>query len=95
MQVASPITMFPTSCKTTDGLKIIVKINQELELLSDNILDFQKIPAQFRKILDSYIREFKFNETELKVNQYYDKVLKDINRFHRRINNFEYKINFF
>ncbi|MHA1150070.1 MAG: PCI domain-containing protein [Promethearchaeota archaeon] len=71
--------------------RTIIKINKELEVLNESIVDFQKIPAQFRKTLDSYIREFKFNETELKVNKYYNKVLKDINTFHRRINNFEYK----
>ncbi len=71
--------------------KKIKKTKSELSLLNKKINDFQRIPARFRTKLDSYIKNFKFNDTELQLNEEYNKILKKINKFNNKINNFEYK----
>ena len=49
----------------------IERINHELALLHKKIVRFQKIPAQFREKLNSYIENFKFNDTEVQLNRKY------------------------
>ncbi|MFX1257058.1 MAG: hypothetical protein ACFFAN_04315, partial [Promethearchaeota archaeon] len=71
--------------------KNIQRVNSELNILNKKINEFRKIPAQFRKKLNSYIRDFKFNETELELNRIYNRIKKKIIKFHTKINNFEYK----
>ena len=69
----------------------IDKINKELSIFEDKILEFQKIPVEFRRKLNSYIMNFKFTTTEIQLNQMYDDIIKDIQKFHKEINWFEYK----
>ncbi|MHA1436401.1 MAG: hypothetical protein ACTSPD_02380 [Promethearchaeota archaeon] len=71
--------------------KTIERIKNELNLFHSKILEFQKAPALFRKKLNSYINEFKFNQTEIQLNKIYNKILKDIKKFDNNVNNFEYK----
>ena len=71
--------------------KHIEKINNELSTFYEKIIEFRKIPAQFRNILNSYIEDFKFNETEMQLNTRYDEILKDIKKFNNIINSFEFK----
>ncbi|MFX0082965.1 MAG: hypothetical protein ACFE94_14545 [Candidatus Hodarchaeota archaeon] len=69
----------------------IKRINYELALFHNKILKFQKIPAQFREKLNSYIENFKFNDTEVQLNRKYSKILKKIKKFDNLINKFDYK----
>ncbi|MFX0000058.1 MAG: HEAT repeat domain-containing protein [Candidatus Hodarchaeota archaeon] len=69
----------------------IERINNELSLFQKRINEFQKIPAQFREKLNSYIENFKFNDTEIQLNEKYNKILKKIKKFSLLINRFEYK----
>ena len=69
----------------------IERINNELLLFQKRIAEFQKIPAQFREKLNSYIENFKFNDTEIQLNEKYNKILKKIKKFHQIINKFDYK----
>ena len=69
----------------------IKRINNELSIFHKRIIEFQKIPAQFREKLNSYIENFKFNDTEIQLNEKYNKVLKKIKKFSHLINRFEYK----
>ncbi|MHA1883501.1 MAG: hypothetical protein ACW96S_00495, partial [Promethearchaeota archaeon] len=69
----------------------IDKINKELVLFQEEIERFQKIPAEFREKLNSYIDNFKFDDTEIQLNRKYDKILKKIKKFDNLINQFEYK----
>ncbi len=69
----------------------IEKIEDEFSFIKDTIRNFQKIPAKFRKKLNSYIKDFKFNKTELKLNQKYNEILSKIRKFQKRIDQFEYK----
>ncbi|MFW9899221.1 MAG: hypothetical protein ACFFDO_08170 [Candidatus Thorarchaeota archaeon] len=71
--------------------KKIQKTKNQLNLLNKEINEFQKIPAEFRKKLNSYIKDYKFNDTEIRLDKEYNKILKKINKFHNKINNFEYK----
>jgi hypothetical protein len=71
--------------------KIIEKIMRELSFLNEKIQKFQKIPAEFRKKINSYIKNFKFNTTEIQLNQLYDDIIKKIHDFNQKINNFQYK----
>ena len=71
--------------------KIIERINDELSLFQGKIIEFQQIPARFREKLNSYINNFKFNETEIQLNKKYNKILKKIKKFHNVLNKFEYK----
>ncbi|MFX1259761.1 MAG: hypothetical protein ACFFAN_18060, partial [Promethearchaeota archaeon] len=71
--------------------KKIQKTKNELNLLNNEINQFQKIPAEFRKKLNSYIKNYKFNDTEIRLDKEYNKVLKKINKFNNTLNNFEYK----
>ncbi len=71
--------------------KDIEKINNELSLLRKSIKDFQKIPAKFRKKLNSYIKNFEFKTTEIQLNQMYDDILGKIQDFHKKIDRFEFK----
>jgi len=70
---------------------IIHKVNEDLDTFHKTIKDFQKIPAQFREKMNSYIKEFKFHETEIKLNRIYSDILKRIKKFNKKINKFEYK----
>ena len=69
----------------------INKLNVELDFLNSSIIEFQKLPAQFRRNLNSLLKEFKFNDTEIQLNSEYNKILKKINKFNNQLNNFEYK----
>lgn len=69
----------------------IERINNDLVIFQGKILKFQKIPAQFREKLNSYINNFKFNETEVQLNKKYNKILKKIKKFDNIINRFEFK----
>lgn len=71
--------------------KKIQKAKYELNLLNKEISKFRKIPAEFREKLDSYIKEYKFNDTEVRLGKEYNKILKKINKFNIKINNFKYK----
>ncbi|MHA1932559.1 MAG: sister chromatid cohesion protein PDS5, partial [Promethearchaeota archaeon] len=75
--------------KNTDTT--IEKINNDLVIFHEKILGFQKLPAQFREKLNSYIDNFKFNDTEIQLNKKYRKILKKIKKFDNVINRFEYK----
>ncbi len=75
----------------TDIDDSIGRINNELSLFHKKIIDFQKIPAQFREKLNSYIQNFKFNDTELQLNEKYNKILKKIKKFNHILNQFDYK----
>lgn len=69
----------------------IKKINDKLASFQERIIEFQKIPMEFRRKLNNYIKNFKFNATEIQLNQMYDKIIRDIQKFHNEINRFEYK----
>lgn len=71
--------------------KQIEKIDNELSSFQEKIIEFQKIPAQFRNVLNSYIEDFRFNETEIQLNKRYDDILKKIKKFNNNINSFEFK----
>jgi len=69
----------------------IERINNELSIFEKKIIEFQKIPAQFREKLNSYIKNFKFNDTEIQLNSKYTKILKKIKKFDNLIKQFDYK----
>ncbi|MHA2035104.1 MAG: hypothetical protein ACW98X_01640 [Promethearchaeota archaeon] len=69
----------------------IERINNDLSLFHEKMREFQKLPAQFREKLNSYINNFKFNDTEIELNRKYNKILKKIKKFDNIINRFEYK----
>ncbi|MHA2282538.1 MAG: hypothetical protein ACXAC5_16970 [Promethearchaeota archaeon] len=69
----------------------IERINNDLVQFREKILDFRKLPAQFREKLNSYINNFKFNDTEVQLNRKYSKILKKIKKFDNIINRFAYK----
>ena len=69
----------------------IKRINYELAFFHKKIVRFQKIPAQFREKLNSYVENFKFNDTEVQLNRKYNKILKKIRKFDSVINKFDYK----
>jgi hypothetical protein len=69
----------------------INKVNYELESFNNTIREFQKSPAKFREKMNSYIAEFRFNDTEIELNKTYRKILKKIKNFNKRLNKFEYK----
>ena len=71
--------------------KIIQKVNFELELFSNKIREFQKAPAEFRERLNALIEDFRFNETEIELNNEYRSILKEIKNYNKRLNKFEYK----
>ena len=75
----------------TDIDDSIGRINNELSLFHKRIIEFQKIPAQFREKLNSYIQNFKFNDTEIQLNEKYNKILKKIKKFNNILNQFDYK----
>ena len=76
---------FPNIDETID------RINNELSIFEKQIAEFQKIPAQFREKLNSYIQNFKFNDTEIQVNRKYRKILKKIKKFDSLIKKFDYR----
>ena len=61
--------------KTTfhDINETIQEVNEDLDVFLKKIREFQKIPAQFREKMNSYIKEFKFQQTELEL----DKILPE------------------
>jgi len=69
----------------------IEKINSDLIQFHEKILEFQKLPAQFREKLNSYINNFKFNDTEVQLDKKYNKILKKIKKFDNIITRFEHK----
>ncbi len=69
----------------------ILRIKKEIKIIKKKIDIFHKIPVQFRRKMNSQIKEFKFHESEIQLNTEYNKILKRIKKFHNRINNFEYK----
>jgi len=92
-EVKEEITYTLKNIKTNfpDIDNIIERINNELSIFQKRIVEFQKIPAQFREKLNSYIQNFKFNDTEIQLNEKYNKILKKIKKFHHLLNKFEYK----
>jgi HEAT repeat protein len=71
--------------------KQIEKIENRLSSFQEKIVKFQKLPAEFRNKLDSYIKDFKFAETDIKLNEMYREILKDLKNFDNDLNNFEFK----
>jgi HEAT repeat protein len=69
----------------------IFVVNEELELFHKRIREFQKIPARFREKMNSYIKNFKFHDTEIELDKIYRTILKRIKKFNNRLNKFEYK----
>ena len=79
--------------KTTfhDIDETIHSVNEDLDVFRKKIREFQKIPAQFREKMNSYIKEFKFQQTELELDKIYRKILNKIKKFNKKLNKFEYK----
>jgi len=79
--------------KTTfhDIDETIQEVNEDLGMFRKKISEFQKIPAQFREKMSSYIKEFKFQQTEIELDKIYRKILHKIKKFNKRLNKFEYK----
>ncbi|MHA1318307.1 MAG: hypothetical protein ACTSQ1_00690 [Promethearchaeota archaeon] len=79
--------------KTTfhDINETIQEVNEDLDIFRKKISEFQKIPAQFREKMSSYIKEFKFQQTEIELDKIYRKILNKIKKFNKRLNKFEYK----
>ncbi|MBY9016455.1 MAG: hypothetical protein KGD68_12240 [Candidatus Lokiarchaeota archaeon] len=79
--------------KTTfhDMKETIQEVNEDLDAFHKKIREFQKIPAQFREKMNSYIKEFKFQQTEIELDKIYRKILNKIKKFNKRLNKFEYK----
>ncbi|MFX1363559.1 MAG: hypothetical protein ACFFCE_11115 [Promethearchaeota archaeon] len=77
--------------KFADINESISRIKNELSLFHKKIIEFQKIPADFREKMNSYIQNFKFNESDLQLNEKYNKILKKIKKFNHIIKQFEYK----
>jgi len=79
--------------KTTfhDIDETIHSVNEDLDVFLKKIREFQKIPAEFREKMNSYIKEFKFQQTELELDKIYRKILNKIKKFNKRLNKFEYK----
>ena len=69
----------------------IGKVNDELTLFRREIREFQKLPADFREKMNTYIKNFKFRDTEIELDRIYRKLLTKIKRFNKKINKFEYK----
>ena len=79
--------------KTTfhDIDETIQEVNEDLDMFRKKIREFQKIPASFREKMNSYIKEFKFQQTEIELDKIYRKILNKIKKFNKRLNKFEYK----
>ena len=79
--------------KTTfhDIDETIQEVNEDLDVFRKKIWEFQKIPASFREKMNSYIKEFKFQQTEIELDKIYRKILNKIKKFNKRLNKFEYK----
>ncbi len=88
-EIINTLNKIKTNFKDID--KNIHRINEELDFLNQEIIEFQKLPAQFRRKMNSLIKEFKFNDTEIQLNKEYSKIQKKINKFNNQLNNFEYK----
>jgi len=69
----------------------IQEVNEDLDVFVKKIREFQKIPAEFREKMNSYIKEFKFQQTEIELDKIYRKILNKIKKFNKRLNKFEYK----
>ncbi len=77
--------------KFHDINETIQEVNEDLGVFRKKIGEFQKIPAQFREKMNSYIKEFKFQQTEIELDKIYRKILNKIKKFNKRLNKFEYK----
>lgn len=79
--------------KTTfhDIDETIQEVNEDLDVFRKKIREFQKIPAEFREKMNSYIKKFKFQQTEIELDKIYRKILNKIKKFNKRLNKFEYK----
>ncbi|MBY8987677.1 MAG: hypothetical protein KGD61_04430 [Candidatus Lokiarchaeota archaeon] len=77
--------------KFQDIDETIQEVNEDLGLFLKKIQEFQKIPAQFRDKLNSFIKEFKFHQTEIELDKIYRKILNKIKKFNKRLSKFEYK----
>jgi len=88
-EIIYTIKIIKTKFKEID--KTIQNVNEDLDIFNKKIHEFQKIPAQFREKMNSYIKEFKFQETEIELDKIYRKILKKIKKFNKRLNKFEYK----
>ena len=69
----------------------IKEIETQISFLRKKIKKFNKIPSDFRETLNSYMDNFKFNTTEVQLNQLYDEILQKIQNFDKEINKFQYK----
>ena len=69
----------------------IGKVNEELAMLRRRIREFQRMPADFREKMNSYIKNFKFRDTEIELDKIYRKLLTKIKKFNKKLNKFEYK----
>ena len=69
----------------------IQEVNDDLDIFHKKIQEFQKIPAQFREKMNLYIKEFKFQQTEIELDKIYRKILTKIKKFNNRLNKFKYK----
>lgn len=71
--------------------EMIKEIKTQISFLRKKIKKFSKIPSEFRETLNSYIQNFKFNTTEVQLNQLYDEIIQRIKTFDKEINKFQYK----
>ena len=69
----------------------IGKVNDELTLFRRKIREFQRIPAEFREKMNSYLKNYRFRDTEIELDRIYRKLLTKIKKFNKKINKFEYK----
>ncbi|TFG17123.1 MAG: hypothetical protein EU531_04310 [Promethearchaeota archaeon] len=69
----------------------IGKVNEELARFQRRIREFQRMPADFREKMNSYIKNFKFRDTEIELDKIYRKLLTKIKKFNKKLNKFEYK----
>ena len=69
----------------------IGRVNEELAVFRRKIREFQRIPAEFREKMNAYIKDFKFRDTEIELDEIYRKLLIKIKKFNKNINKFEYK----
>jgi len=85
------LTLKQIEANFKDINETIRRVNVELEIFQTKIQEFQKIPAQFREKMNTYIKEFKFHDTEIRLNKIYSDILKKVKKFNKKLNRFEYK----
>jgi len=88
-EILNTIKNIKTTFQNID--ETIQEVNEDLDVFQKKIREFQKIPAEFREKMNSYIKEFKFRQTEIELDKIYRKILNKIKKFNKRLNKFEYK----